>query len=83
MIAFRARSVVIDLTAFEGVIAVDGLSETVDNLMEKNIFPILKVNSGDAGVAYLSIVGYNDGTYTLSDNSTLSDDTISVPVDDN
>lgn len=80
MIAFRARNVVIDLTAFEaveGAITVDGLSDTVDNLMGKNIFPILKVNGSVSGVSYLTIVAYDDGSYTLSDNSTLSDDTIS------
>lgn len=80
MIAFRARNVVIDLTAFEaveGALTVDGLSDTVDNLMGKNIFPILKMNGSSTGVVYLSVVAYDDGTYTLSDDSTLVDDTIS------
>lgn len=80
MIAFRARNVVIDLTAFEAensALTVDGLSDTVDNLMGKNIFPIFKVNGSESGVSFLTIVAYDDGTYTLSDNSTLVDDTIS------
>ena len=80
MIAFRARNVVIDLTAFEaveGALTVDGLSDTVDNLMGKNIFPVFKVNGSESGISYLTIVAYDNGSYTLSDNSVLSDDTIS------